>query len=71
MRQNPRQLTQCSNCLQVFDFWEAINVEDPLIQDESGKVVWINLGELVYEVVLDDRVREYLQGRTDVTIVLG
>jgi hypothetical protein len=28
-------------------------------------VVWINLGELVHEVVLDDRVRGYLQGKTD------
>jgi hypothetical protein len=28
-------------------------------------VVWINLGDLVYEVVLDDRVRGYLQGKTD------
>lgn len=28
-------------------------------------MVWLNLGELVYEVVLDDRVRGYLQGKTD------
>jgi hypothetical protein len=49
----------------VTSFREGIVAENPLIQDENGTAVWLDLLKLVTEVIQDDRERGYLQGRTD------
>jgi hypothetical protein len=49
---------------QVIGFREAIIAENPLIQDENGTAVWLDLDKLVEEAIRDDRTHGYLQART-------
>lgn len=49
----------------VIDYRAAIIAENPLIQDEHGTAVWLDLDKLVDEVIRDDRTQGYLQARTE------
>jgi hypothetical protein len=47
----------------VSAYGKSILLENPVIQDEEGTAVWIDLDRLLEETILDDRKDGYLQSR--------
>jgi hypothetical protein len=51
----------------VSSFRDSIVAKNPIIQDENGAAVWLDLDRLVEEAIADDRAKGYLQTRAAIS----